>query len=91
MPGARRILLALAFGALLQPSPGVAESSAQLVDFADLTGWEDDDHAAALAVFRNTCMDLRRAGLAGALRHCRDGARRENVLRAVLSSRPDRR
>jgi membrane-bound lytic murein transglycosylase A len=58
MPGARRILLALAFGALLQPAPGVAESSAQLVDFADLTGWEDDDHAAALAVFRNTCMDL---------------------------------
>jgi membrane-bound lytic murein transglycosylase A len=36
----------------------VAESSAQLVDFAELTGWEDDDHAAALAVFRNTCMDL---------------------------------
>ena len=26
--------------------------------FADLSGWADDDHAAALAVFLNTCEDL---------------------------------
>jgi hypothetical protein len=37
---------------------GVAEISTQLIDFSELNGWEDDDHAAALAVFRNTCMDL---------------------------------
>jgi membrane-bound lytic murein transglycosylase A len=52
----------------------VAESSDATRRFSDLTGWEDDDHAAALAVFRNTCMDFERTGLAGALRHCRDGA-----------------
>jgi membrane-bound lytic murein transglycosylase A len=29
-----------------------------LLDFADLDGWAADDHAAALAVFRNTCGDM---------------------------------
>jgi len=30
----------------------------ELLQFDDLDGWAEDDHAAALAVFRNTCMDL---------------------------------
>lgn len=29
-----------------------------VLDFADLDGWAEDDHAAALRVFRNTCGDL---------------------------------
>lgn len=29
-----------------------------VVDFADLDGWSEDDHAAALRVFRNTCQDM---------------------------------
>ena len=27
-------------------------------DFSDLEGWADDDHAAALSTFRNTCRDM---------------------------------
>ena len=30
----------------------------ELIDFAELDGWASDDHAEALAVFRNTCMDF---------------------------------
>jgi membrane-bound lytic murein transglycosylase A len=91
MPGARRILLALAFGALLQPSPGVAESSAQLVDFADLTGWEDDDHAAALAVFRNTCMDLSEPDWQGLCAIAETAPDARTFFELFFSSRPDRR
>jgi membrane-bound lytic murein transglycosylase A len=29
-----------------------------LLEFGDLDGWADDDHAAALSVFRNTCGDM---------------------------------
>lgn len=29
-----------------------------VVDFADLDGWSEDDHTAALRVFRNTCQDM---------------------------------
>ena len=36
----------------------MADEPVQLLDFTDLTGWAEDDHSAALSVFRNTCMDL---------------------------------
>jgi membrane-bound lytic murein transglycosylase A len=36
----------------------LADEPVQLLGFEDLDGWAEDDHAAALAVFRNTCMDL---------------------------------
>ena len=32
-----------------------------ILSFSDLDGWADDDHAAARAVFLNTCMDRREA------------------------------
>ncbi len=32
--------------------------SVTMLDFTDLNGWAADDHAAALAVFRNTCGDM---------------------------------
>ena len=38
---------------------GPAQSEATLLDWADLHRWADDDHSAALSVFRNTCMDLK--------------------------------
>jgi len=38
--------------------PVCADEPVQLLDFEDLNGWADDDHGAALTVFRNTCMDL---------------------------------
>ena len=50
-----------AFGALavvlLTAVP--AHTSAKLLDWSDLHGWADDDHAAALAVFQRTCMDMK--------------------------------
>ena len=36
-----------------------AEPSYQITKFSQLDGWEQDDHAAALAVFRNTCIALK--------------------------------
>ena len=36
-----------------------ANAEARLLDFADLHDWERDDHAEALAVFRETCGDLK--------------------------------
>lgn len=37
----------------------VAETTYQQLDFEQLDGWEDDDHAAALSVFLNTCDDIK--------------------------------
>ena len=48
----RKVLHAFVFGAALMAAP---ISSAQVLTFQDLEGWAQDDHRAALAVFRNTC------------------------------------
>ncbi|WP_424439537.1 murein transglycosylase A [Planktotalea sp.] len=40
-------------------APAQAETAYSILDFKDLDGWEDDDHAAALAVFQNTCRDMK--------------------------------
>ncbi|MEJ6393294.1 MltA domain-containing protein [Gymnodinialimonas sp. 2305UL16-5] len=42
----------------LATTGAVADEPVQLVEFADLDGWAADDHAAALATFQSTCMDL---------------------------------
>ena len=44
--------------ALLAGRPGMADLTTTILNFDQLVGWADDDHAAALAVFRNTCGDL---------------------------------
>ena len=36
----------------------MAEPTYTILDFDQLSGWADDDHAAALVVFRHTCGDL---------------------------------
>lgn len=36
----------------------MADEPVHLLEFADLNGWAEDDHSAALSVFRNTCSDL---------------------------------
>ncbi|WP_170311841.1 murein transglycosylase A [Sulfitobacter sabulilitoris] len=36
----------------------MADVRYEVLSFEKLDGWEDDDHAAALAVFRNTCQDM---------------------------------
>ncbi len=46
----------VACAALLQGRPAAAETfRTQALSFADLAGWESDDHAAAYAAFRKTC------------------------------------
>jgi membrane-bound lytic murein transglycosylase A len=54
----RRLLACLALAFSIHITPSVAEISTQLIEFSELNGWENDDHAAALAVFRNTCLDF---------------------------------
>lgn len=41
------------------PEATASDVRASVLSFSDLNGWEDDDHAAALKAFKNTCMDLR--------------------------------
>ena len=48
----------LALIAMTQPSSAETETVYSILGFEDLDGWDQDDHAAALAVFRNTCGDL---------------------------------
>nr|WP_072778440.1 MltA domain-containing protein [Marivita hallyeonensis] len=38
--------------------PTEIETHYSILGFEDLEGWADDDHAAALSVFKNTCADL---------------------------------
>ncbi len=49
-------LFGLCLAAALTSGHAVAE--ARLLDWADLKGWDKDDHAAALSVFQRTCMDM---------------------------------
>ncbi|MDA7423393.1 murein transglycosylase A [Thalassococcus lentus] len=41
------------------PVSAETEPSYAILGFEDLNGWEDDDHAAALEVFKNTCGDMK--------------------------------
>ncbi|MGH1412445.1 MAG: murein transglycosylase A [Pelagimonas sp.] len=44
--------------AMTHPSDADTETSYAILGFEDLNGWAEDDHSAALNVFRNTCRDL---------------------------------
>lgn len=46
--------------ALTLAGPLMAEPTYTLLNYDDLNGWADDDHAAALSVFTNTCADIER-------------------------------
>jgi membrane-bound lytic murein transglycosylase A len=57
---ARPALLAIALlvaapGAFAQTPPALFDAALVPIAYADLSGWDVDDHAAALAVFRRTC------------------------------------
>jgi len=45
-------------GAVMSASGAQSETNFSLLDFSQLDGWETDDHAAALDVFSQTCMDF---------------------------------
>ena len=47
-----------AVGAAFFAAEAVAEARYSVLDWDDLAGWAEDDHAAALEVFANTCGDL---------------------------------
>jgi membrane-bound lytic murein transglycosylase A len=53
----RGIVTAVVMG-IACAGPAVSEEPARILSFDDLDGWVDDDHAAALAVFRSTCQDM---------------------------------
>lgn len=55
-----RFLLAvfLAISTMTGSASAQSEPGISILGFEDLNGWEEDDHAAALAVFRNTCGDF---------------------------------
>lgn len=45
-------------GALMTASAAGADTTVDILSFSDLDGWPEDDHAAALSVFLDTCPDL---------------------------------
>ena len=49
---------ALCAGLVLASAPVMSETTYSILDFSDLEGWASDNHAAALEVFKNTCMDF---------------------------------
>lgn len=54
---------------------------AQVLDFADLDGWAEDDHAAALQAFRTTCEALRGADWAPLCAFAQDAGRTDAAAR----------
>lgn len=70
--------------------PSDTETHYSILGFEDLEGWADDDHAAALAVFKNTCADLEASDWASlcALAHDAQDARQffELFFRPLLIS-----
>ncbi|WP_375174046.1 murein transglycosylase A [Pseudooceanicola sp.] len=55
----RLVRLAALLAALTLPGAGLAsETKLKLLNFADLQGWAEDDHQAALDAFLTTCPDL---------------------------------
>lgn len=54
----RALGAALAFGLMMAGPASGAETTRSLLEFDDLGGWAEDDHAAALDTFLETCPDL---------------------------------
>lgn len=53
-----RALAAAALGLIMAGTAQSEETTYRILDFKDLDGWAQDDHAAALSVFLGTCPDL---------------------------------
>ena len=56
----RPLWAALVTGLAMSGAPSMADTipTVEILDFDRLDGWAEDDHAAALAVFLNTCSDM---------------------------------
>lgn len=57
MIGAFRALILA--GLIMGSAVSASEIDYRILDFKDLSGWGEDDHAAALTVFRDTCGDMK--------------------------------
>ena len=53
------VALILALFAMTDRTSAQTDTVYTILGFEDLDGWDSDDHAAALAVFRNTCGDMK--------------------------------
>lgn len=84
----RAALLAMMLATLQSGVVHAAEARYEILDFADLVGWKDDDHASALRVFNETCTDMDEVDWRAlcALAHQNPGARAffEVFFRPVL-------
>lgn len=58
MRGLVALALALAVAHATPAQPGIDEADVSILTFSELEGWANDDHAAALSVFRETCAQL---------------------------------
>ncbi len=54
-----RTVLAAAIAVLTMTGPAEAETHYKILEFDGLDGWAEDDHGAALNVFRETCGDMK--------------------------------
>lgn len=54
----RGVVAAVALGATLAMTGASAETRYSILPFSELQGWNDDNHAEALAAFMETCPDL---------------------------------
>lgn len=52
---------AFALGVAMTTPDASASPTYEILKFGDLRGWEEDDHAAALSVFQETCPDIKDA------------------------------
>jgi len=55
----RGLLAAITLGFAMTDPAAAEEIEYEILTFDQLEGWAEDDHAAALDVFRNTCRDMR--------------------------------
>lgn len=56
----RAVFAALFAGlAMTEPTQAAEETEVKVLQFAELDGWNDDDHQAALDVFLTTCRDMK--------------------------------
>ncbi|TCP40297.1 murein transglycosylase A [Rhodovulum marinum] len=79
---------AICLAVAMSAGPARADAPVEILGFDDLKGWDRDDHAEALAVFRETCPDLDDPAWSSlcAVAETQDNARRffEMFFRPVL-------
>lgn len=70
----KRFLLAVITAGLImtEATSAAEETEIRILEFSELDGWEKDNHAEALAVFLNTCSDMKSPDWKGLCRAAED-------------------